>query len=146
MRTKCYSIGPTIATSIAIRQTAENDKLKLQLEQSLREITTLTAALATTQKEIEHLKTIIEQSVQSPNCDAASQTDLYVDFVDPIFMADFFQSTRLCELLFVNDIRPNRFSSSSICPSIYISFVSEVFVRTSTEHWAVYASCPHITL
>ena len=51
---------------IAIRQKAENDQLKQQLEQSLGQITTLTTTLATKQQEIDDLKKAMEDSVQSP--------------------------------------------------------------------------------
>ena len=113
---------------IAIRQKAENDQLKQQLEQSLGQITTLTTTLATKQQEIDDLKKAMEDSVQSPGCEASIQTDSITEFADPLFMDGFFNCSILRDLPFLNDNFTKHHSPNSVVP-IHISFGSKVFTR-----------------
>ena len=101
----------------AMQQKIYIEKLKRQLEESRKK-----------ENDIEELKSTIQQHVPCTNRDSSSQTDIVLDFADPLFTAEFFQHSRLCDLPFLNDILPNNFSSSSILP-VNISFGTKVFSR-----------------
>ena len=89
----------------AMQQETYIEKLKRQLEESRKK-----------ENDIEELKSTIQQHAPCTNRDSSSQTDIVLDFADPLSMADFFQHSRLCDLPYLNDILPNNFSSSSILP------------------------------